>query len=228
MPKDLQDPFTDEGMELSLRTITNEGRRVDAVSAYVHPLLQDGKHPNLHVLCESKVNRVLFDQDKHAEGVEYTPNPEYQVIAPGTTQRPRFTVKARKLVVLSCGALGTPLVLERSGVGDRKVLKNASVPVIADVPGVGHDYQDHQLSFWPFKTSLRPDETLDALWGGRMTAEDAAANKLLYWNGCGVHGKFRPTDEEVAALGPALQQAWEQDFKSKPNKPFMLLASINA
>jgi alcohol oxidase len=49
-----------------------DGKRQDAASTYVHPLLNDGKHPGLHVLCESKVNKVLFDDEKRAVGVEYT------------------------------------------------------------------------------------------------------------------------------------------------------------
>ncbi|KAI7089398.1 alcohol oxidase [Hortaea werneckii] len=224
---DLQDPYGNGDFERALRTVTRDGKRVDAASAYIHPLLQDGKHPNLHVLCESKVNRVLFDGDNRAVGVEYTPNPDFQIIAPGATARPRLTVKARKLVVLSAGALGTPLILERSGVGNAEVVKKASVPLVTDLPGVGNGYQDHNLIWWSYKTGLEPHETLDALWAGRMSHEEASKIGLLGWNAADVCGKFRPNEEEVDAMGPAFKAVWERDFKNKPSKPLIMVAPMN-
>ncbi|KAI6819895.1 alcohol oxidase, partial [Hortaea werneckii] len=224
---DLQDPYGNGDFGKALRTVTRDGKRVDAASAYIHPLLQDGKHPNLHVLCESKVNRVLFDDDNRAVGVEYTPNPDFQIVAPGATARPRLTVKAKKLVVLSAGALGTPLILERSGVGDAEVVKKASVPLITDLPGVGNGYQDHNLICWLYKTGLEPHETLDALWAGRMSHEEATKIGLMGWNAADVCGKFRPDEKEVNAMGPAFKAAWERDFEDKPSKPLIMVCPMN-
>ncbi|KAI7363642.1 alcohol oxidase, partial [Hortaea werneckii] len=224
---DLQDPYGNGDFEKALRTVTRDGRRVDAASAYVHPLLQDGKHPNLHVLCESKVNKVLFDDDNCAVGVEYTPNPDFQIVAPGTTARTRLTVKAKKLVVLSAGALGTPLILERSGVGDAKVIKKASVALVTDLPGVGNGYQDHNLICWSYKTALEPHETLDSLWAGRMSHEEASKIGLMGWNSVDVCSKFRPNEKEVRAMGPAFEAVWKQDFKDKPSKPLIMAAPMN-
>lgn len=53
------------------------------------------------------------------------------------------TVKANKQVVVSCGACGTPPVLERSGIGAEAVLQRANIPVLVDLPGVGDGYEDH-------------------------------------------------------------------------------------
>jgi hypothetical protein len=50
-------------------------------------------------------------------------------------------VKARKLVIVSAGAMGSPLILERSGIGRKDVLGMAGIPVVADIPGVGENYQ---------------------------------------------------------------------------------------
>lgn len=50
---------------------------------------------------------------------------------------------SRKQVVLGCGTLGTPQVLERSGVGSKDLLKQLNIPVVSDLPGVGEQYQDH-------------------------------------------------------------------------------------
>ncbi|EMC96378.1 hypothetical protein BAUCODRAFT_122385 [Baudoinia panamericana UAMH 10762] len=225
---DLQDPTTgDLGFAPSLTTIGADQLRLDAATTYLHSLLRDGKHLNLHVLCESKVSRILFDDSKRAVGVEYTPNPDFQ-IASTATARPRMTVKARKMVALSCGALGSPLVLERSGIGSEKVLAEANVPVVAAVPGVGSNYQDHNLVTWSYKTHLKPEETLDGLLSQRMSAEEAGKVGLLAWSATDIHAKIRPTEAEVDMLGPKFRSAWEKDFCAKPWKPSVLIATANA
>lgn len=165
--KDLQDLDANNAVARPLRYISTDGKRQDAASSYVHPKLQDGKHPNLHVLVASQVLRILFN-DKKAVGVEFRPNPGFTE-APQTVQ----SVKARKLVVLSCGALGSPSVLERSGVGSLEVLEQAGVPQFVEVPGVGDNYQDHHLFMYSYRSDLAPDETLDALIGGRLDVSRA-------------------------------------------------------
>lgn len=47
------------------------------------------------------------------------------------------------MVVLSSGTLGTPQILERSGVGNGELLRQLGVKVVSDLPGVGEEYQDH-------------------------------------------------------------------------------------
>ena len=117
----------------------------------MHPLLQDGQHPNLHILLESKVIRVLFDKSSppRAIGIEYKPNAEHQPEI-SLSKPAHKTVKAKKLVIVTAGALGTPQILERSGVGNPTILKGLDIPVIADVPGVGENYQDHHVSITRF------------------------------------------------------------------------------
>jgi choline dehydrogenase len=55
----------------------------------------------------------------------------------------RRTVKATREVVLSAGAVGTPQILQLSGIGDADLLQSHGVPVVAHVPGVGRNLQDH-------------------------------------------------------------------------------------
>lgn len=179
------------------------------------------------MLVESKVVRVLLDDDKRAVGVEYTPNPDFQAEI-GPTMHPKFTVKARKLVVVSCGACGTPTVLERSGLGDPEILKKANIPVAVDLPGVGRDYQDHHLLLYPYKTNLGPHETIDRVLrnpAGRQQLIDSK-DKVLGWNGIDIASKLRPTEDDVAALGPEFQNAWNKDFKNFPDRPLMLTGLI--
>lgn len=138
-------------------------------------------------------------------------------------------MRAKKLVVVSAGACGTPPVLERSGVGNPDILKRANVPLVADLPGVGHDYQDHHLVLFPYRTNLAPEETLDGVLSGRSDVAAMIKNndKLLGWNAIDISSKLRPTEEEVAALGPEFQEAWNRDFKNDPNRPLMLVGLVS-
>jgi alcohol oxidase len=166
-----------------------DGKRQDAAHRYIHPLLQDGEHPNLHLLLESKIVRVIFDESSppKAIGVEYKPNEDHQPSV-ALSKPVHKAVKAKKLVVVSAGALGSPQVLERSGVGKASILKALGIPVISDVPGVGENYQDHHLLLYPYKTNLDEGETLDSILSGRKDFAKAleAKDPMLGWNGIGM------------------------------------------
>lgn len=225
---DLQDFGPEMGFTRSACWTHPDGRRSDTAHRYLHPLLRDGKHPNLHVLVEHNVERVLFDSSKRASGVELSTNPRFTtsgIALPESTTSPTLQVRARKLVVVSAGALGTPPVLERSGVGNPDILKKAGVDVVAAVPGVGHDYQDHHLTLFSYKAQgIPPEKTNDALMSGRKDRNAAIASNdfALTWNTCDVVGKTRPTDAEIDALGPAFRAMWDKDFKDYPERPLML------
>lgn len=134
------------------------------------------------------------------------------------------------MVIISCGALRTPAVLERSGVGDSKILKKAGIESVVDLPGVGENYQDHQLLLYPYLSSLTETETLDGLVGGRLDPVRLINENhpILGWNAMDTGCKLRPTDVEVAVLGPVFQQAWDKDFKDAPNKPRVLRSLVNS
>ncbi|KAH8682575.1 alcohol oxidase-like protein [Xylariales sp. PMI_506] len=225
--EDLQDLDSNNGVQRWLRYVSPDGKRQDTAHRYLHPKLQDGQHPNLHVVVESQVHRVLFD-GKKAVGVEYRPNPGFQASV-NLTQSPIRSVKARKMVIVSCGACGTPPVLERSGIGNPEILKRANVPVVEDLPGVGDGYEDHNLILYPYRTSLEPHETIDAILSGRSNPETLVANndKILGWNAIDISSKLRPTEEEVTALGPEFRNAWDRDFKEAPNRPLMLMGLVS-
>lgn len=197
--------------------------RQDAAFRYIHPKIKSGQYSNLHVVVNSRIERVVFDE-KRASGVQYSPNPKIQ---PNATLR---TVRARKLVIVSSGALGTPSVLERSGLGNPEVLEKVGIDVVADLPGVGENYQDHHLMIYPYYTALYESETLDALGDGRLNVSELIEKNapILGWNAMDTTCKIRPTDEEVAALGPEFQALWDEEYKDDLNKPLALGSLVSA
>ncbi|THV89196.1 alcohol oxidase [Aureobasidium pullulans] len=209
--------------------ISPEGKRQDAAHTYIHPLMQSGDYPNLHLLLESKVTRVLFDDNKRASGIEYIPTPSSQPVG-GVNGTEPFQVKAKRMVVVSAGALGTPSVLERSGVGSKEVLEKLDIPVVSDLPDVGENYQDHHLVLYPYKTSLKPEQTLDGLLSGRKDFGESIQNQdpMLGWNGIDACSKIRPTNEEIEAMGPNFKEHWDRDFKDRPTRPVMLTGVVQA
>lgn len=87
---------------------------------------------NLYLRTNSKVSRVIFEGTK-AVGVAYVPARNR-----GDGGKLMETiVRAKKCVVLSSGTLGTPQILERSGVGSADLLKKLDIKVVSDLPGVG-------------------------------------------------------------------------------------------
>jgi len=222
--EDLQDLASKQGVQRAMRFISPDGKRQDTAHVYLHPLLSSGSHPHLNVLVETQVIRVLFNGEKRAVGVEIQANPKFR--DGGNIS----VVRARKMVIVSAGAMGSPLLLERSGVGDPEVLKRAGVPVVAEVKGVGKEFQDHHLLSYPYHTSLEPEETADALTGGRMDVPELLERKarILGWNAQDVTCKLRPSESEVENLGPEFKEAWERDFKNNLDKPLFLMALVNA
>ena len=101
--QDLQNLDANNAIERYYRYVGLNGRRQDAAHRYLHPKLQGNDYPNLHVLVEKQVVKVLLDDNKRAVGVEYQTNPKYlanpEFLA--TAYTARRTVKARKMVSLS-------------------------------------------------------------------------------------------------------------------------------
>ncbi|KAI9889953.1 MAG: hypothetical protein M1814_004676 [Vezdaea aestivalis] len=224
---DLQDLKSCGGFSRWPKWISPEGVRQDAAHGFLHPLLEDGKHPNLHVLVETKVTRILFDNGK-AIGVECAHNEAFETEG-NLVNGAAFSTKAKKLVVIASGALSSPQILERSGVGNPAILKALDIPIVSEVTGVGENYQDHNLTIAAYKTSLKPNETIDGVLSGRLDFAKAVGDKepLLGWNAVDVGSKLRPTEEEVRQMGPDFARLWNRDFKDSPERPLVLAAVLS-
>jgi choline dehydrogenase len=157
------------------------GRRWSTYAAYLEPSLQ---RPNLTVVDDALATRVVFTGDR-ASGVAYRRH--------GTEQ----VVEAAREVLLCGGAVNSPQLLMLSGVGPAAHLREHGLDVVADLPGVGQNLQDHPA--------------LPVIWYTRDTTDLAEFNNvrsLLRWkatgggplaSNVGEGGGFLRTRDDLAA-----------------------------
>jgi choline dehydrogenase len=124
-----------------------DGARHSAADAFLTPILS---RPNLEVRSACQATKLSFE-GKKAAGVEY--------LRAGQPER----VRAAREIILCGGVIDTPKLLMLSGIGPADHLKSHGIAVVADVPGVGRNFQDHlKLSIrWNGKTEL-PGSTVTA------------------------------------------------------------------
>ncbi|KAF8862990.1 alcohol oxidase [Acephala macrosclerotiorum] len=131
------DPFSGPvaGSFPSLTSVDPKTReRSYAATAYYAPV---NSRSNLHVMTSVLVSKIILEDqgsDVVATGVRY--------LQSGQT----ITIKARKEVILSAGALQSPNILELSGIGNRQLLESYGIKVLVDNPYVGENLQDHFIS----------------------------------------------------------------------------------
>lgn len=111
-----------EGVGLFQLTLRN-GRRCSSAVAYLNPAK---KRPNMTVMTNTQVKRILFDGDR-AVGLETA----------------KGVIRAKQEIVLSAGALASPQLLMVSGIGNGEELSQHGIDVVKDLPGVGKNLQDH-------------------------------------------------------------------------------------
>jgi choline dehydrogenase len=109
---------------------TRGGRwRASAARSYLKPAK---RRPNLEIVLNALVHRVLFD-GRRATGIEYS--------RAGTARR----VEAGREIILAAGAIGSPRILQLSGVGAPEHLARIGIPVHHALAGVGQNLQDHYI-----------------------------------------------------------------------------------
>jgi choline dehydrogenase len=103
------------------------GLRWSAAKAFLRPAQQ---RANLTVLTDALIDRLVLEGSA-ARGVEFS------------RAGVRYRVQARAETLLTAGAIGSPAILQRSGIGPADLLQEMGVPMIRDMPGVGANLQDH-------------------------------------------------------------------------------------
>ncbi|MEQ1755591.1 MAG: GMC family oxidoreductase N-terminal domain-containing protein [Micropepsaceae bacterium] len=128
LPRNDPNSATQEGAEYYQLTVKN-GQRCSAAVAYLHPVMN---RPNLTVETQALASKILFE-GRRATGVAYNCKGQAK------------TAFARAEVILCGGAVNSPQLLQLSGIGPGALLQQHGIPVVADLPGVGGNLQDHYV-----------------------------------------------------------------------------------
>lgn len=156
------------------------GERCSAASAYLTPHLG---RPNLTVITRTQVTGIEFD-GRRAVGV--------RALIGNEARR----VGARREVILSGGAFGSPQLLMRSGIGPGAELQALGIPVLHDLAGVGRNLQDH-VTYSPMWRTTRPGSTLGLSLAGGLRL----ARGLFEWR----RHRTGPITSNVAESGAFLR-----------------------
>jgi len=194
-------------------------------------------------MVNTKVEKVVLDGDQ-AVGVKVVPTKPLSPLQDGSR-----VIRARKQIIVSGGTLSSPLILQRSGIGDPAKLRKAGVKPLVDLPGVGLNFQDHYLTFATCKYNMtiqkdaqahqmitdraKPDvESFDDFVRGDEKVQKQVFDQWningtgpLATNGIEAGVKIRPTEEELRQMDrwpcPEFRSGWNSYFKDKPDKPVM-------
>ena len=110
-----------------------KGWRLNTAQAFLRDC---AKRPNLRVLTQALVNKLLIDPvSKNCYGVQFKRD--------GKWQEAHCAIAKQGEVILSAGSIGSVQILERSGIGSAAHLSRLGIPVEVDLPGVGENLQDH-------------------------------------------------------------------------------------
>jgi len=138
------------------------GRRWSATNAFLRPVQH---RANLTVMTGALVSRLKFE-NKTCKGVEFT------------HRDGQFAVEAKKQTILAAGAIGSPQLLQLSGVGPSGLLEKHQIKVLHHLPGVGENLHDHLQIRLQYK--VKNVKTLNgmanSLWG-----KAAMALEYLVW-----------------------------------------------
>ena len=162
--------YQQEGFGQMHMTVDN-GRRASTSHAYLRPIRQ---RKNLRVISGTLATKVLL-QEGRAIGIAYEKDGNV------------FEVYARAEVILSAGSIGSPTLLQRSGIGPAKVLEAAGIPVVHSLDGVGQNLQDHLEVYFQHRC-LEPISLNSRL--GMFSKGMIGLQWLLFKSGLGATNHF--------------------------------------
>ena len=170
-----------------------DGIRQSSSVAYLHPLNE--LPPNLTILTDTQIRKVLLDADGDAVGAETD----------------RGTIYAGREVIICCGAFDTPKLLMLSGIGPEEHLREVGVEPLVDLPGVGENLLDHPEGIVMWESSRPVPEVSTQFWEAGLfacTNPDLGHPDLMF------HFGTVPFDINTAPLG---YPTTDQGFCITPN-----------
>ena len=141
------------------------GWRWNAAKAFLRPIAM--RRPNFNLWTQAQVARLLFERD--AGGALRCSGAEVVRTGPGRKGGERVSVSATREVILCAGAIGSPQILQLSGVGPAELLRQHGIALQHDLPGVGANLQDHLQIRAVYK--VQGGKTLNMLansWSGKL------------------------------------------------------------
>jgi len=159
----------------AMHMTVNQGVRASASNAYIN---QAKNRSNLTIIQGVLVQKVLL-KGKTVIGVEYKINDQIK------------TINANKEVILSAGSVGSPQLLQLSGIGPADVLKSAGVELQHELPGVGENLQDHLEVYFQYhcKKPITLNSKLNylsmALIGARWLLFKSGLGATNHFESCG-------------------------------------------
>ncbi|EPJ43093.1 MAG: choline dehydrogenase [Osedax symbiont Rs2] len=148
-----------------------DGGRASTSNAYLRRAM---RRSNLTLISKVVCRKIIMD-GKKAQGIEYQKGG--QVLA----------AMAGKEVILSAGSIGSPQLLQLSGIGPKQVLKDADVELVHELPGVGENLQDHLEVYYQYscKQPITLNGKLDLVSKGMI-----GSRWLLFKSGLGATNHF--------------------------------------
>jgi len=188
-----------------IQSTKHSGVRQTSANTFLYPFLESRKK-QLHLLTRAHVKKVEFDEKAgetpRAVGVRYVRDGREHV------------VKVSKEVIVSGGSVATPQILMLSGIGDAQHLRDVGIPVVADLPGVGSNLQDHVMIPGCMKAENIPNQWLGAHMLNPFYMAKEVFNYVMYGEGYltsaaghDSHGFFSTPAKNITKLGdrPDLQ-----------------------
>jgi choline dehydrogenase len=170
--KDDQNVVDQEGIGYLQVSIDSRGRRSGAARGFLDPAR--GRE-NLEILTGVRIDRLLIE-DGRVVGVE------------GRRGSQAVRYRAGLEVILSAGAIASPLILQRSGIGPAALLAKNGVPVVLDSPGVGRNMREHWLLNLEFGLK-KPEHSQNGMYGGPNLV-GMVLRYLMFGKGPMSHGAY--------------------------------------
>jgi choline dehydrogenase len=130
------------------------GTRWSSVRGFLDPVRS---RPNLKIVTGALSDKLML-LGKQVTGIEFSINGK------------ALCARSRIETILSSGSIGSPAIMQRSGIGDAKTLNSLAIPVVHELPGVGKNLQDHLQLRTVFKIEgiKTLNQTANSLWGKAM------------------------------------------------------------